>query len=90
MIPLLGLLERVGVHGDHGVELVLVQRDPGEVLEDQLPRAQAALLHRGAHLGDGLLDDAERRRGFAPGGTRILGRGGAGRRGHQQDDRQQR
>jgi hypothetical protein len=62
-VALVGLLERIGIDRDHGVQPVLVERDALQRLPHQLARCHAALLHRRAHLGDRRLDDAERRGG---------------------------
>ena len=50
--------QRVAIHRDRRVQLVLVERDALEVLADQFPRSDAPLFHGGPHLWDGRLDDA--------------------------------
>ncbi len=51
-IERVGLFERVGIHGDRGVQLVLVEGDAREILRHQFARGDALLLQGGAHLGD--------------------------------------
>ena len=53
-----------GIHRDDRVQLVLVRRDPREILHDDLVRRRALLLERGPHVGDAGFDDGERCRGL--------------------------
>ena len=55
-----GFLERVRVHRDDRVQLVLVGRDAREVLLHDLARGDALLLHRRLHFRDRRFDHAER------------------------------
>ncbi len=58
-VELFGLLEGAGVDADHGVEPVLVQRNPGQVLLDQLPGSCPARFQRGPHVGNRCFDHGE-------------------------------
>ena len=73
-IERVGVGERVRVHRDRGVQLVLVGRDAGEVLLHDLVRRRAPGLHRRLHVGDAGLEDTERSGGFRrPRGRRLAG-----------------
>ena len=52
-IESLGFLDRMKVHYDHRIELVLVCRDAREILLDDLARGYAAFRHRSLHLANG-------------------------------------
>ena len=70
-IALVGDLERLRVDRDRRVQRVLVQRDAHQILLDDLPRRDAAGLHRGLHLGNRRFDDGEGLvRASWPGGRR--------------------
>ena len=55
-------VERLRVHGDRGVQRVLVGRDARQVLLHDLVRGRPPGLHRRLHVGDAGLEDVERRR----------------------------
>ena len=59
-IPLVRLLQRMGVHRDDRIQPVLVHRDSRKVLVDDLARRGAPLLHRSPHLGDSGFNHRER------------------------------
>ena len=58
-IALVGELERLRVHGDGGVQQLLVHPDALQVLADDLARRDAPRLQRRLHLGNRRLDDRE-------------------------------
>jgi hypothetical protein len=74
-----GLLEHARIHRDDGLELILVERDPRQVCDDQLARRQAPVRQRLAQLGDAGLDDGE-------GLLARHGRGAARRHEHGEGD----
>ncbi len=51
-IERLGFFQRVWVDGNGRVQLVFIERDPGEVLQDQLSRGDAPRPHGRLHLRD--------------------------------------
>ena len=72
-----GVLERVRIDRDRGVDARVVQRDARQIRRDQLPRRQPMLRHRLLHRRDGRLDDVEGRgAGGAPRGLRGDASGG--------------
>jgi hypothetical protein len=58
-VALVGELERIRIHRNRGVEPILVGSDTHQVLLHQLPRRDASLLHRGAHVGNRRFDDVK-------------------------------
>ena len=87
-IERLGLLQRVRIHGNGPVQLVFIERDSGQILQDQLSRGDPSRPHCRLHLGDSGFYDGKRslrpvqRMGFLS----ILSRGGEN--GHQRDQYQ--
>jgi hypothetical protein len=57
-----GLLEHARVHRDDGLELILIERDPRQVLGDELARRDTPVGQGLAQLGDSGLDHGERPR----------------------------
>src|SRR6185436_6025688 len=55
-----GLIEGFRVNQNGGLQLVFVGSNAQQILDDELPRGGAALLHRRLHLGNARLDHAER------------------------------
>jgi hypothetical protein len=58
-IALLGLAQDVRIDRHHGVQLLVVERDPRQVLLNQLARRDAPARHRLLHVHDGGFDDVE-------------------------------
>ena len=58
-VALLGLAQNVRIHRDHGIEFLVVERNPHQVLLDQLARTQPPLRHRLLHVGNAGFDDVE-------------------------------
>ena len=58
-IALVGLFERIGVHGDRRVQLVLIRGDAREALQHELSRGDPSGPQRLLHLRNGRFDDAE-------------------------------
>jgi hypothetical protein len=56
---LLGLAQHVRIDRDHGIELLVVQRDSRQVLLNQFARRDAPARHRLLHVRDAGFDDVE-------------------------------
>ncbi len=55
-----GLLEGMGIDGQGSVELVLIGRNAGQILQHQLAGCDRTPRQRSAHFGNARFDDAER------------------------------
>jgi hypothetical protein len=64
-IESIGLVERVRVHHDCGVQPILVGGEPDEILMTSARDVRPARRHRGAHLRDGGFDEVKRLVGAA-------------------------
>jgi hypothetical protein len=51
-IPFGGFLERIAIHSEGGMQLILIDGNAREVLRDEFPRSDLTLLHGGAHVGN--------------------------------------
>jgi hypothetical protein len=57
----IGLVERMRIHVDRGVQPILVEPEPHQILADDLARRRLAGLHGRLHIRHRRLVDAERR-----------------------------
>ena len=59
-IQFFGFLQRVGIDGDRGMQLGVVESNPRQILLNQVPRRKAFLLHRLLHFRDRHFNDRKR------------------------------
>ena len=59
-IQLLRFFQRIRIDGNRGVKLPIVERDPGQILLNQLARSYALFPHRLLHFRNTCFNDRER------------------------------